>query len=464
MSTPVRTREDAGHLKRTLNPDPDPSQQSPQRYAPAFADVERRVGGEAAWLLELRRAAFARFQEVGFPGPHDEAWKYTSPGPITRVPWRTASGGREVKRAPSMPVDLSAAVRIVFVNGRFSAALSSDPISRTKDVEITPLAEVLRRHPDWLQPHLARIAAVDKNAFTAWNTAFFEGGAFVRIARGAAVKEPIHVVFLSEADSEPSVSHPRVLVVAEPGAHASIVERYVGEGRYLTDAVTEISVGDDASIEHSKIQRESVAASHVHTIAARIGRAGRFESMNVALGGALARTDIDVLFAGEGGECTLNGLFVASGSQHLDNHTFIDHATPHCSSRELYKGILDGKSRGVFHGTILVRKDAQKTDAMQTNKNLLLSREALVNSTPALEIFADDVKCRHGSTIGQLDAGQLFYLRSRGIGEAEARTLLTWAFAEDVARRIRVPEIRAGVEAALGLILPGAEGMEGAAS
>jgi Fe-S cluster assembly protein SufD len=369
-----------------------------------------------------------------------------------------------------MPVDLSAAVRIVFVNGRFSSALSSEPPSHTKakakakDVEIAPLAEVLRSHPDWLQPHLARIAAVDKSAFTAWNTAFFEGGAFVRIARGSTVKEPIHVVFLSEADSEPSVSHPRVLVVAEPGAHASIVERYIGEGRYLTDAVTEIFVGDDASIEHSKIQRESVAACHVHTIAARIGRAGRFESMNVALGGALARTDIDVLFAGEGGECTLNGLFVASGAQHLDNHTFIDHATPHCSSRELYKGILDGKSRGVFHGTILVRKDAQKTDAMQTNKNLLLSRDALVNSTPALEIFADDVKCKHGSTIGQLDAGQLFYLRSRGIGEAEARTLLTWAFAEDVARRIRVPEIRAGVEAALGLILPGAEGMEGAAS
>lgn len=433
-------------------------------YASAFADVERRVGGEAAWLLALRRSAFARFQELGFPSPHDERWKYTNPAPISRVPWRQASGGMEVRRSTSMPVDLSSPVRLVFVNGRYSKTLSSEPSARPKGIELAPLSDVLRRKPDWLQPHLARAASWEQSAFTAWNTAFFEDGAFVRIAREANVTAPIHLVFLSEGATEPAVSHPRVLVVAEPGSKASVVERYVGDGQYLTDSVTEIHVGDGAALEHSKVQRESVAASHVHTIAARLGRASRFESMNVALGGGLARTDIRAEFTAEGGECVLNGLFVGAGTQHLDNHTWIDHAVPHCSSRELYKGILDGKSRGVFHGTILVRKDAQKTDAIQTNRNLLLSREALVHSTPALEIFADDVRCKHGSTIGQLDAAQLFYLRSRGIGEAEAKALLTFAFAEDVARRIQVPEIRAGVEAALGLKLPGGSGAEERAS
>jgi Fe-S cluster assembly protein SufD len=434
------------------------------QYAPSFADVERRVGGEAAWLLDLRRKAFARFQSLGFPSPQDERWKYTNPGPITRIPWRAASGGREVRRATSMPVDLSANVRLVFVNGRFSSALSSDPAKAPAGVELASLAGVLRRHPDWLEPHLARHASWENNSFTAWNTAFFEDGAFVRIARGAAADEPIHLVFLSEGESEPAVSHSRVLVVAEAGSQASVVERHVGDGRYLTDAVTELVLGDGASIEHSKIQRESVSAFHLHAIAVHLARNARFESMNVALGGALARVDIGAVFGGEGGDCSLNGLFVAGGTQHLDTHTFIDHAKPHCSSRELYKGILDGKSRGVFHGTILVEKDAQKTDAIQTNKNLLLSREALVSSTPALEIFADDVKCKHGSTIGQLDEAQMFYLRSRGIGEADARTLLTWAFAEDVARRIRIPEIRIGVEAALGLKLPGSGSGSGSAS
>jgi Fe-S cluster assembly protein SufD len=222
------------------------------------------------------------------------------------------------------------------------------------------------------------------------------------------------------------------------------------------NAVTEISVGDGASVEHSKIQRESSDAFHVQTIAAGLDRGSQFTSHNVALGAALARTDIGVVFGGEGGDCTLNGLFLGDGDQTLDTHTIIDHAKPHCTSRELYKGILDGRSRGVFHGTILVRKDAQKTDAFQTNKNLLLSKDARVHSTPALEILADDVKCRHGSTIGQLDAAALFYLRSRGIGEEDARALLTWAFASDVAARLTVPEVRAEVERALGLRLPGA--------
>ena len=301
-----------------------------------------------------------------------------------------------------------------------------------------------------IEAHLGRIAGFEKSSFSALNTAFLEDGVFVLVPRGAVVEEPIHLVFLSEADGEPSVSNPRVLILAEANSQARIIESHLGRGTYFSNAVTEIACGDGAVLEHYKLQRESVSAFHVQTLAAAQGRAARFDSHNFCLGAALARTDIDVLFQAEGGECSLNGLFVTAGTQHIDNHTLVDHAKPHCTSRQFYKGILDGKSRGVFHGKVIVRPDAQKTDAIQTNKNLLLSREALVNSTPALEILADDVKCKHGSTIGQLDAAALFYLRARGIAEEDARAMLTYGFAADLASRIRVPWIREEIEAFLG--------------
>jgi Fe-S cluster assembly protein SufD len=324
----------------------------------------------------------------------------------------------------------------------------------SEQVQVWSLSEVLRKHPAWVEPRLSKLADYEKSTFTAWNTAFLDDGAFVNIPRGAVLTDPIHLVFLSEAPGAATVSHPRTLILAGPDSQATVVETYIGDANvYFTNAVTEIVLAEGAVLEHYKVQKEGLSGFHVQTLQVRQERASNFTSHNLALGAALARTDLNVLFAGEGGECTLNGLFAGAGSQHLDNHTLIDHATPHCMSRELYKGILGGKSRGVFHGKIIVRPDAQKTDAMQTNKNLLLSKEALVNSTPALEIRADDVKCRHGSTIGQLDQGALFYLRSRGIGEEDARALLTYAFAADVASRIKVPSIREGVEAFLGLRL-----------
>jgi Fe-S cluster assembly protein SufD len=427
------------------------------------ADFEKAAGtararAEAAWLRKLRSDAFARFQELGFPRPDDEAWKYTSVTPVTRTVWRTAPPEPRRHRFPTVPLDLSAAVRLVFVNGRFSKSLSSEgPLP--DGLEVSSMAAVLRDHPDWLQPFLGSRASWEKSPFAAWNTAFFEDGAFVRIRRDAVLREPVEIVFIAEAEpgSEPCVSHVRNLILADPHSQASVVETYVGDGLSLTNAVTEVALETGAALEHYKVQRESLEAVHVQTIAATASPSSRYTSNHVALGSALARTEIAVVLDGPGAECELNGLFVGSGTQHLDTHTLIDHAKPHGSSRELYKGILGGRARGVFHGTILVRKDAQKTDAIQTNKNLLLSREALVNSTPALEIFADDVKCKHGSTIGQLDAAAMFYLQSRGIGEEDARAILTWAFAEDVVRRIRIPQIRAGVEAALGLRLPGAD-------
>ncbi len=407
-------------------------------FAPGFEEFEAEHAGEAAWLGQLRRRAFDRFAELGFPTTKVEAWRYTGVGPIAHTPWALEKDGRAPElRRERLP----------------------------KGVRLSSLKEILASQPDTVRPHLSRIAGFETNAFAALSTAFVENGLFVEIGRGVIVEEPIELLFASAGDGEPEVAHRRVLVVAGEASQATLVETYTGQrGQpYFTNAVTEIAVGDGAVLEHYKVQREDTAAFHVQTIAVRQGRASRFTSHNLALGGRIARTDLDVSLDAEGSECTLYGLFVGGGTQHLDNHTTIDHAKPHCMSRELYKGILDGKSRGVFHGKILVRRDAQKTDAMQTNKNLLLSREALVSSTPALEILADDVKCKHASTIGQLDADAMFYLRSRGIGEQEARTLLTYAFAADLVGRIRVQPIRDSIERFLGLRLPGAAEVFGGA-
>lgn len=417
---------------------------------------EKRFDGEPDWLSVLRTEAFARVNSLGFPTTRDEAWRFTNVARIVRTPFQLARG---VGLAHPGPLPGGEGARIVFVNGRYAPELSR---SSGGPILFQSLPEALLEAPQALQPHLGRRAKFERNAFAALNTAFLEDGAFVRVPRGAVAQEPLQLVFVAAPEGKaPTVSHPRVLIVAEANSQAKVIETYMGfagEGAdTFTNAVTEIVCGEGAVVEHYKLQRESGSAFHVHTIACALARGSRFDSHNFCLGAALARTDINVLFEAEGSECTLNGLFVTSGAQHVDNHTLIDHAKPHCTSRELYKGILDGKSRGVFHGKIVVRPDAQKTDAVQTNKNLLLSREALVDSTPALEILADDVKCRHGSTIGQLDANSLFYLRSRGISEDDARALLTYGFAADLTGRIRVPWVRAEIEAAVGLRLPGSE-------
>lgn len=424
----------------------------------SLADFEeKRFDGEPDWLSTLRREAFARLSARGFPTTRDEAWRFTNVARIVRTPFQLAPGHTGSPHPGPLPG--RDGMRIVFVNGRYAPELSqlSGPFA------FRNLPEALLEAPQALLPHLGKRATFETSAFTALNTAFLEDGAFVRVPRGAVAQEPLHLVFVAEPEGDrPTVSHPRVLIVAEANSQAKVIETYIGSDRpefasTLTNAVTEIVCGEAAVVEHYKLQRESGSAFHVHTIASALARGSRFDSHNFCLGAALARTDINVLFEAEGGECTLNGLFVTSGAQHVDNHTLIDHAKPHCTSRELYKGILDGKSRGVFHGKIVVRPDAQKTDAIQTNKNLLLSREALVDSTPALEILADDVKCRHGSTIGQLDANSLFYLRSRGISEEDARALLTYGFAADLTGRIRVPWVRSEIEAAVGLRLTGSE-------
>jgi Fe-S cluster assembly protein SufD len=421
---------------------------------------ESRSPRDPAWLAALRRSAMERLREIGFPTVRDDDWKYTNVAPILKVPFMLAPGegprGVPARSQPPHPDPLpeGEGMQLVFVNGRYEPGLSS-PDSRGF-LHAGSLREVLATQPELAEPWLARIAR-EGNAFAAVNAAFLEDGAFLRIPRGTAVAEPIHLVFLSEPAFGPTMSHPRNLIIAESGSQAAVIETYIGTAGelYFTNSVTEVALADSANLDHYKLERESTAAYHVATMEVRQGRDSRFASHSMTFGGALVRNDLNVRLEADGADCTLNGLFVGSGTQHLDNHTLIDHAKPHGTSRELYKGIMDGKSRGIFHGKIVVRPDAQKTDAMQTNKNLLLSKEALVNSTPALEIFADDVKCRHGSTIGQLDAGALFYLRSRGIGEKEARELLVYAFASDVASRIRIPQLRALVEEHLGMRLPG---------
>jgi Fe-S cluster assembly protein SufD len=413
----------------------------------AFA--ESRFEGEPAWLASFRRAALERFLARGLPTTKDEAWRYTNPGPIAKIAFRLADKTASLAGRPHPALPGGKGARAVFVNGHYSSELSEGSFA---PATVTSLRQALRERPREIEPHMGQIAPFQTNAFTALNSAFVEDGAFVRIPDGAILEQPIHLVFVSVPGEEPRVSHPRSLIVAGPHSQAKVIETYVGSGlsgESLTNAVTEVICCEGAVLEHTKLQREDLSAFHVHRIAVAQQRASRFDSNNLCLGSALARTEIDVLFQAEGSECALNGLFVTDKAQHVDNHTTIDHAKPHCTSRELYKGILAGRSRGVFHGKIIVRPDAQKTDAVQTNKNLLLSREALVNSTPALEILADDVKCRHGSTIGQLDANSLFYLRARGIGEADARAMLTFGFAADLAGRLSVPWVREEIEAYL---------------
>ncbi len=421
---------------------------------------ESRSPRDPEWLSNVRRAGIERFRDIGFPTAREEAWKYTNVAPILKVPFAPAAeeGPRRIETLDAELLPGRAGAQIVFVNGRYAAELSS--AAPRRGVEVASLREVLANRPEIVEPYLARIAR-EGNAFADVNSALLEDGAFVRIPAGLVVAEPIHLVFLSEPDFGPTISHPRNLVIAEPGSEAVIVESWIGTAGalYFTNAVTEVVVGEGAVLDFYKLERESVAAFHVATMEVLQKRDSSFTSHSITLGGAIVRNDLNVRLDAPGAGCTLNGLFLGSGTQHLDNHTLIDHAQPHGTSRELYKGIMSGRSRGVFNGRIIVRQDAQKTDAMQTNKNLLLSKEALVNSEPALEIFADDVKCRHGSTIGQLDETAMFYLRSRGIGEEEARALLVYAFASDVASRIRIAPLRAMVEEHLGLRLPGGAGV-----
>ena len=329
---------------------------------------------------------------------------------------------------------------VVFVNGAFSRDLSSHAPLGDK-VRVTSLASSIKAGTAGIDRYIGKIASFEQHAFTALNTAFMNDGAFIEIGTDAVVEQPIHLLFFSDGVG---VSHPRNLIVTARHSRATVIESYVslGNGAYFTNAVTEISLGEGSHLDHYKLQRESESAFHVGTVQVREARDSQLHSFSLAVGGSLARTNIYTSLDGDAATCTLNGLYLTDGSQHVDNQTSIEHIAPNCPSHELYKGILSGSAKGVFNGKIKVRKDAQKTDAKQTNKNLILSDEASVDTKPQLEIFANDVKCTHGATIGQLDEEAIFYLRSRGIELGKARDILIFAFASDVVDRLKIEPLR----------------------
>ncbi|MGH7412517.1 MAG: Fe-S cluster assembly protein SufD [Candidatus Methylomirabilis sp.] len=429
------------------------------RYLSDFEQFERNGAREGpSWIRQIRRSAIARFAELGFPTTRLEEWKHTSVAPIARIPFKPAESGINKLTAGALAhatLGEVACAQLVFVNGHYSPVLSSLR-SLPKGVIATSLAAALNADPGSVEPHLARYASYQDHSFVALSTAFMEDGAFVHVPKGMVLQAPIHLLFVSTSRGEATVSYPRNLIVVGDDSQSVIVESYVGLGNdvYFTNAVTEIVGGKNAVIAHHKLELESQEAFHIATVQAHLDRSSNFSSHSIDLGGALVRNDLNAVLAGEGIDCTLDGLYLVTGRQHVDNQTRIDHVKPHCSSRELYKGVLDGKSRGVFNGKIYVHKDAQKTDAKQTNKNLLLSEDAVINTKPQLEIYANDVKCTHGSTIGQLDHDAIFYLRSRGIDLATARSLLTYAFASEIISRIRIEPVRAQLENLLVTRLP----------
>jgi Fe-S cluster assembly protein SufD len=433
-------------------------------FVEGFRGLERRFSNlELPWLRQLREESIQRFAELGFPTTHQEDWKYTNLSSMAKIAFQTSgvpssSGGADGKPALSVVHNFGTrqlesalwigATRLVFINGRYSKPLSS-PGGLPAGVELRTLAEA--KAGAEVQDRFARIADWKQRPFVALNTASWLDGAYVKIAKGTVVEQPIQLLFVSSSGGQPWVSHPRTLIVAERDAQAAIVESFYGwgDGASFSNAVTEIVAEENSVIDHYKIQVENERSYHLSTLAVSQQRGSSFASCSVALGSLLARNEVAVTLAGEGVDCTLNGLYLTTGNRHVDNTTTIDHTKPHGTSHEYYKGILDGHSSGVFNGRIIVRKDAQKTDAQQKNKNLLLSADAVIDTKPQLEILADDVRCTHGATIGQIDPEALFYMLSRGIGRREARSLLTYAFAADILDQIRLAPIRECLEGSL---------------
>tara|TARA_B100000315_G_scaffold96973_1_gene89162 strand:+ start:4181 stop:5539 length:1359 start_codon:yes stop_codon:yes gene_type:complete len=420
-------------------------------YQDQFHALRRNGASEVPpWLRELSEQAWSRFTQLGFPTARrgNEKWKYTSVAPIAKTAFSysgdldpdgaiTAAG---LKRIAPWSDDWT---RLVFVDGKLSRALSTAP-EAAGNVRVTSLAEAVKNDGRAVERHLARHASSEEDGFTALNTAFLRDGAFVQVTGGPEPGATVHLVFMTTERAQPRVSYPRTLVVAGPNADLTLVETYVGRpsAQYFTNAVTEIVIEDGAKVEHYRLLLESRGAFHVGTSRVSQGRDSTFTSASFAMGTALARNDFQVLLDAPGSSCFLHGLYLTSTGQHIDNLINIDHAKPHTTSRLLYKGILDGKSKAVFGGQVLVRKDAQKTDAQQTDKNLLLSEQAEVNSKPSLLIYADDVKCGHGATAGHMDEDTLFYLRSRGLDVEAASHMLVHAFASEIIDTVKLKPLR----------------------
>lgn len=421
------------------------------RYLAAFEQREKSgVLKEPSWVHDLRRSAISSFATLGFPTTREEEWKYTNVAPLVKTAFMLTPPPRDsiaVDRSGNIIMSDFSPVRLTFVDGHYLPNLSGVP-SLPEEVQAGNLAAILQTHPESLEPYLARYADYQGRAFVALNTAFFADGAFVYIPPGVTLETPVYLLFIATGGREPTQAHPRNLIVFGSHSQATIVERYVAltDDCYFTNAVTELVVGAHAVVDHVRLQGESRQAFHVGALHIHQDWNSNVASHAIAFGSVLGRHDIRFVLDGEGSECTLNGLYMVNGRQHVDHHTRIDHVKAHCTSRELYKGVLNGHSRGVFNGKIVVHKAAEKTDALQINKNLLLSDDALIDSMPQLEIFNNDVRCSHGSTTGKLDDDALFYLRSRGLDEKAARSLLTYAFVSEILNRLTLQSLRDQLE------------------
>ncbi len=440
-----------------------------ESYLAAFSELSKRTD----WLHATRADAFERFWELGFPTIHDEDWRFTSVAPIAGTGFELAPRTR-ISAESVFDFRIPGIVNLlVFINGRF-AAEHSQVGALPKGVKITSLADASAGDRGLVEPYLARYAEYRNDAFLALNTAFIADGAFVWIPKGVVLEDPIHILYVTTASDQPLMSHPRNLIICGENSQATVLEDYVSidgadglpgnvkretrNAPAFTNAVTELIAGEHSVISHYMLEREDTRSYNISTLRLQQERSAHISSHSVLVGGGLVRNNVHPVLAGEGGDCLINGLFLGRGHQHMDNYMLVEHAQPHCSSRQFYNGILDGHSRGVFHGRIIVHKDAQKTDAKQTNRNLLLSDEAQIDTKPQLEIYADDVKCTHGATIGQIEEESLFYMRSRGLPETEARALLLYAFASECLDRMNPGPVRDFVAELVPRYLPSSGG------
>jgi Fe-S cluster assembly protein SufD len=422
-----------------------------EAYLQEFETLSATATAEVPeWLEPVRRAGMERFARTGFPTSRDEEWRFTPVGPIAQGSWRPAARARAITRDELKPFIFGHPewTNLVFVNGVFDEALSSIGVLAPR-LRVGSLADALRSDGAFLAAHLGRHAPLESSPFTALSTAFIREGGLVHVPANTDVTRPVHMVFVTTKEAAGSVSHPRNLIVVERGARASVIESYVTldpGASYWTNAVTEVVAGANSWLEHTRIQRESERAYHTGATHVDQQRDSHYRSFSMAMGGALARHNLHVRLNDENIETLMYGLYLSRGEQVVDNHTAIYHDQPNCRSWEVYKGVLDDRSRAVFNGKVFVKPEAQKTDAKQTNRNLLLSDHARVHTKPQLEIFADDVKCTHGATVGRLDEVALFYARSRGVPAAEAQRLLTYAFAAEVIEEVALEPVRDELE------------------
>jgi Fe-S cluster assembly protein SufD len=428
-------------------------------FPAAYAALEAELASPGSpRLAALRQSAIARFAALGYPTTRHEEWRFTNVAPIARTPFRVAAEAPAVGAEDLERYAYADCTQLVLVNGRLAREHS-----RLEDLPegavVSSLAEAWQSHPELVEAHLGRYAELEDHAFVALNTALHRDGVFLYVPRGTVIDKPINLIVVGAPQDEPVAFFPRLLFIAEESSQVTLFEQHVsiGDGAYFTCPVVEVVAGANSTIDHYKLQRESIEAFHMSTLQVKQDRDTNFSSHCLSWGGAIVRNDVNATLDGENCTTILNGLYMVEGKQVVDNHMRVEHNKPNCYSHELYKGILAGKSRAVFTGRIYVEKDAQKTDAVQANRNLLLSNEALCNSQPQLEIFADDVRCTHGSTVGQLDDTAVFYLRSRGIGEEAARSLLTYAFAADIVTRVKLPQVRRDLEEFLFRRLPKGE-------